>query len=111
MNEIQKFSSSGELNIGKISVSNEFIEEVYNKVIDDVFECREFVIQNEQTFQSDYHALMKSLLNYIYTLQLGSLIKRDALCVIANYMEKHSCVIDTEINAFNCFMNLNKVLK
>lgn len=110
INEMQKFSSNGVLNIGNVTVSTEFITQVFNKIKDDVFDCRQYVIQNENVFQADYHALMKSLLNYIYTLQLGSLIKRECLCIIANHMDRHSVVIDTEINAFNCFMRVSKEL-
>lgn len=111
INELQKFSTTGSLCVGDFTISVDFIKNIYEKIRDDVISCREYVIQNETIFQSDYHELMKSLLNYIYTLPLSSLKKRDLLCVIANYMEKHSVVIDTEINSFNCFLNLNRILE
>lgn len=110
LNEIQKFSSTGTLNIGTISISSEFIDEVYEMVRDDVLECRKFLISSESSFQSDYHALLKSLLNSVYTRDIAQLVKKDAIVIIATHMEKHSMVIDTEINAFCCIIKLSEVL-
>lgn len=111
INELQKFSISGSLNITNISVSDEFVEQIISKLKDDVFELREFIISSESEFQSDYHELMVSILNAFYKRhEIPILTKKDICICIADHMHRHTSVKDTEVNVFNCLLKLSKLM-
>jgi DNA polymerase III delta prime subunit len=111
LNELQKCSLSGTLKIRNSTVSDEFIENIFEKLHqDDVVAIREYVIKNENAFQSDYHALLKSILNLIYSKNINSLKKKDAIIAIGYHLDRHSSVMDVEINAFVCLVSLCKIL-
>ena len=111
LNELQKYSLSGTLQITNNLVSNEFLEAIYTKILeDDVVSLREYIIKNENTFQSDYHTLLKSFLNLIYLKSIASLSKKEAIIAIGHHMDRHSHVIDVEINCFVCMVTLTKIL-
>lgn len=110
LNDLQKYSISGSLNIKNSVVSDEFVEEFYSILIqDDIMSIREFLIKNENTYQSDFHALMKAVLNLIYTKNIDSLKKKESILTIAHHMDRHSQVIDVEINCFACMVGLSKI--
>ena len=110
LNDLQKYSISGSLNIKNSVVSDEFVEEFYSILIqDDIMSIREFLIKNENTYQSDFHALMKAVLNLIYTKNIDSLKKKESILTIAHHMDRHSQVIDVEINCFACMVVLSKI--
>lgn len=111
LNELQKYSSSGVLNITNSLISDDFVNELYLKICEDnVVSVREFTIKQENTFQSDYHSLLKALLNFIYTKNIESLKKKEAILIIAHHMDRHSQVIDIEINAFACMVAISRLL-
>ena len=112
LNDLQKYSLSGVLKIYSSLISDEFVTEILSKLEkDEVFDIRKFVISNEQVFQSDYHNLMKSLLNYLYNTEMDSLKKKESILIITEYMYRHTFVMDIEINFFACLINLSKLLK
>jgi hypothetical protein len=78
---------------------------------EEVFDIRKFIISHEQVFQSDYHNLMKCLLNYLYDKQIDSLKKKEAILIITEYMYRHTFVMDIEINFFACLINLSKLFQ
>lgn len=110
INELQRCSVSGKLEITSKETADKFVEEVYDHVTKDVMEARKFVIQNESVFQSDYHNLMKLLLQHVYTLNIDVMIKREIILIITEYMYRHVFVADIEINFFACMININKAL-
>lgn len=110
LNDLQKYCISGSLNIKNSVISDEFIEELYSILNEkDIIDVREYLIKSESTFQSDFHALMKALLNLIYTKNLNSFQKIEAIDIIAHHMDRHSQVIDVEINCFACMVRLFKI--
>jgi DNA polymerase III delta prime subunit len=110
LNDLQKYCISGSLNIKASIVSDEFVNELYKNIINnDIITVRESIIKNEMVFQSDFHALMKALLNVIYTASVDSLKKKEAILTIAHHMDRHSHVIDVEINCFACMVGLSKI--
>jgi len=110
LNELQKYSISGTLNIRDTSLPNEFIEELLEKIQkSDDLDFREFVIKHENVFQADYHNLLKNLLNLIYTKNIDSLKKKEAIMTIGHHMDRHSFVMDVEINSFVCMVTLSKI--
>lgn len=110
INELQRYSTSGKLEITKHDAVDSFVAQVFEHVQKDVIEARKFVIQNESVFQSDYHNLMKSLLQYLYDLNIDVAKKRESMLIITEYMYRHVFVADLEINFFACLINLNKTL-
>jgi len=112
INELQKYSLSGTLNIKNSALPNEFLQEILSQLKEsDVTDLRRYIISHESVFQSDYHNLLKSLLNEIYDKPLDSLKKKEAILIISEYMYRHSFVMDIEINAFACFVHLSKLFQ
>lgn len=111
INELQRASISGTLDIKQTLVSNKFLQELFDLATGkDVFAARRYVIENAEVFQSDYSNLMKSLLEFIYDHPLDALKKREMLIIISEFMYRSSFVADPEINCFGCLLNLNKVV-
>jgi DNA polymerase III delta prime subunit len=110
INELQRYSTSGKLEITSNNKADEFVAQVFEHVKQDVIEARRFVIQHESVFQSDYHNLLKSLLQHLYTSNMDVINKRESMLIITEYMYRHVFVADVEINFFACLINLNKVL-
>jgi DNA polymerase III delta prime subunit len=107
INELQKNSTSGKLQIVNQTAQNDFIKEIVEK-LNDPFDCRRFYIQNESVFQSDYHNLLKSLIHYIYNNNTIN-NKRELILIITEYMYRHAFVVDQEINFFACILQINKI--
>jgi DNA polymerase III delta prime subunit len=111
LNTLQRFSSSGVLEIRNTGVDNEFLVDLVEKIKKiDICEVRKFVISNETVFQSDYHRLLKGILNQIYDACVDDLKKKECILVLAHHMDRHSHVIDVEINFFACIVSLSKIL-
>lgn len=112
LNELQKYSLSGTLEIPNSLIKDSFLNDLYSKLLeDDPIYIRKFIISNEIVFQSDYHSLLKNLLNYIYEENIESLKKKEAILIITEYMYRHTFVMDAEINTFACIINISKLLK
>jgi replication factor C small subunit len=110
LNELQKYSISGTLNIRDTSLPDEFVDELFDKIKNnDDLDFREYVIRNENVFQADYHNLLKNLLNLVYTKNIDSFKKKEAIMTIGHHMDRHSFVMDVEINAFVCMVTLSKI--
>jgi DNA polymerase III delta prime subunit len=110
LNELQKYSISGTLNIRDTSLPDEFVDELFDKIKNnDDLDFREYVIKNENVFQADYHNLLKTLLNLIYTKNIDSFKKKEAIMTIGHHMDRHSFVMDVEINSFVCMVTLSKI--
>jgi DNA polymerase III delta prime subunit len=108
---LQKYSVSGTLDIKNSSIDNTFISSILDKIAkEEIYEIRKYVISNEIVFQSDYHNLLKCMLNYIYEVFPDSIKKKEAILIIGNHIETHFRVSDTEINAFVCMVALSKLL-
>jgi DNA polymerase III delta prime subunit len=108
---LQKYSTSGSLVVRDNTISDDFIEELFLKLRkEDAFDVREYIIKNETVFQSDYHNLLKNLLNLIYSKDIESLKKKELIIILAEHMYRHTFVIDIEINCFACIINISKLL-
>ena len=76
----------------------------------DVEEVRKFVIENEIDFNNDYHQLLKDLFNVIHESKLDFDKKRMCQVIISEAMYKHQIVMDSEINAYACFLQISEVI-
>ncbi len=109
---LQKFTTNGVLNIKNDVSMDLFAREVLKRIKSEknVNAIREFIIQNETDFNSDYLMLMKGLFEEIYNSDITQDKKTQALVLIGDAMYKHQFVMDFEINAFCCIIQLQKML-
>ena len=109
INEIQKNVIDSELCIASINSDNELLETVYKKIVGKKsLEARKYLIENEDRFQGDYDTLLANFLNYIYNTNLQDAQKKAFIANIADHLYKSAFVVDKEINAFACLVNLEK---
>jgi len=110
INAIQKASVKGVFNIDIALESKEIVDKIHREVQSgNVIGLRKYLIENENEFQGDYHNLMKQYLNYVYTSSLDDNKKRQYIVTISDHMYKDVFVLDKEINAFACWVNLEKI--
>lgn len=109
INEIQKNCIDGKLCIGLVHSDNEVLLKIHEGIKNkDVVSLRKYLIENEDKFYGDYDNLMKDYLNFIYDQTMDDLKKKEMIAIIADHLYKSSFVCDHEINAFACWINLEK---
>ena len=110
LNSIQKATIDGKFAV-EISLDN---KDIVNKIHEfvtskNVLKLRKYLIENENEFQGDYHNLMKQYLNYVYNSSLDDNKKRQYIVTISDHMLNDVWVLDKEINAFACWVKLEKI--
>jgi len=101
---------------GKLILDDEedrlvFAEQVFKKIVEGkISSTRKFVIDNEIKFSNNYHTLLRNLFDVVEksTLTFGK--KRPILLTIANAMGQHGIVMDVEINAYACLLEVSELL-
>ena len=107
INELQKNIIDSELCIVSINSDNELLEAVYKKIASkNSLEARKYLIENEDRFQGDYDTLLGNYLDFIYTSNIDDMKKKEMIAIIADHLYKSAFVVDKEINAFACLVNL-----
>lgn len=97
---------------GKFIYNSNCIDDASNELLQMLLEkqdsktIRQFIINKEEEFSNDYCALLKSLLNALYDATIAEQKKQMMMCIIAEHMYRSSFVMDQEINAFHCCLNL-----
>tara|TARA_R110002153_G_scaffold77254_4_gene198537 strand:+ start:1784 stop:2704 length:921 start_codon:yes stop_codon:yes gene_type:complete len=110
INEIQKAVIDSELCISNTGTDNELLDKVYQGVATDTIKLRKYLIENEDRFQGDYDTLLGTFLDHIYLKQIDDMKKKEMIAIIADHLYKSAFVVDKEINAFACFISLEKCL-
>jgi DNA polymerase III delta prime subunit len=111
INELQKNVIDSELCIANINSDNELLETIYKKLASSKsLEARKYLIENEDRFQGDYDTLLGNFLNFIYGSNVGDDKKKVIIATIADHLYKSAFVVDKEINAFACLVNLENAL-
>jgi len=113
INDLQKFSIKGVLNITDDNKSIQTVQKIYSDLLTkiDSIKIRKFVIENEKTFNSDYQLLLKNLLEMFYENQkLDEMKKKRILIEIGEYVYRDNFVTDHEINFFCCIMAIENAL-
>tara|TARA_R100000908_G_C3756342_1_gene151059 strand:+ start:353 stop:1273 length:921 start_codon:yes stop_codon:yes gene_type:complete len=72
-----------------------------------VLKCRKYMITNEYVFNNDYPLLLKMIFNVIDQSESDGAIKKAALSVVYDYLYKSAFVMDQEINAYACLIELD----
>jgi len=111
INEIQKAVIDSELCISNTGTDNELLDKVYQGVVTDTVKLRKYLIENEDRFQGDYDTLLGTFLDHIYLKQIDDMKKKEMIAIIADHLYKSAFVVDKEINAFACFINLENALR
>lgn len=111
INELQKSVVDSELHITNTSSDEAILRGIFEKVTTGkTLELRQYLIENEDRFQGDYDTLMANFLDYLYDQQLDDFKKKEMIAVIADHLYKSALVLDKEVNAFACWINLEKIL-
>jgi DNA polymerase III delta prime subunit len=111
INEIQKHSTAGILNIDGKTDSDSLCSYIWAGILNkSSLQTRKYLIENDHLFDNDYDQLLSNFLNYIYDLEVDELQKKQAIVQIADSLFRSSNVIDKEINAFACFLSLENIV-
>ena len=111
INELQKNVIDSELCITSVVSDNELLETIYKKIASkQCLEARRYLIENEDRFQGDYDTLLANYLDFIYTSNIEDIKKKETVAIIADHLYKSAFVVDKEINAFACLVNLENAL-
>lgn len=109
INELQKYSSSGTLNLADTS-NDEVLELIFKEIQGkNITSLRKALIENENQFNHDYVTLMRNLFNYVDKSKLTDNVKRDFLLTLSEYIYRSSFVVDQEINCYSCFISLANI--
>jgi len=110
INSVQKATVKGIFEVNVALDSKEIVERIHTEIQSkDTFGLRKYLIENENEFQGDYHNLMKQYLNYVYDSSLDDNKKRQYIVTISDHMYKDVFVLDKEINAFACWVKLERI--
>ena len=111
INELEKYSKSGILDIETKKDTKEVIEIIYNNLMSKkTLETRKFLIQNEELFESDHESLLKDLLNYVYDVNIDDTTKKQVILIIADHLFKMMSVTDREICCIACLLQIEDVI-
>jgi len=110
INDLQKNVIDNTLSINNVDSDNE----LHNRIFTDInskntLELRQYLIESEDRFQGDYDTLLCNYLEYLYSQSLPDLKKKEMISIIADHLYKSAFVLDKEINAFACFINLERI--
>jgi replication factor C small subunit len=109
INELQKHSSSGILNLPSQD-NNDLQALIFNEIKkNNIINLRKVLIEHESQFNSDYISLLRGLFNYIDIHEVNLNAKKQYLLTIAEHIYRSSFVIDQEINCYTCFIALSNI--
>lgn len=89
------------------TISNVVLEMIQEKK--NIAEIREYVITKSIDFNNDYGVLLRGLFNAAYEIN-DEKKKRDSMLIVSKYLFQHSLVMDQEINATACYLELMTAL-
>jgi len=106
INELQKFSSLGKLQLTGVK-NDETLRLIYSEVKNkNILSLRKALIENEQLFNGDYVSLLRNLFNYVDEKENDAKIKEWCLLQIAEHLYRASFVVDQEINCYACLIQM-----
>lgn len=111
INELQKNTINGVLTITSVSIDRELLGSIHSKILGgDTLNLRRQLIEAEDRFYGDYDTLMKEYLNYLYNQgDVEDTRKKAMIATIAHHLSLAPMVLDREINAFACWINLERL--
>lgn len=110
LNDLQSLSLSGTLNLDKL---NDNIQTtayyIFNSLFvekTDIFNLRHYVIQSCQNFSNNFQLLFKEFFEVVFNSDVNTEKKKLYLICISEYMFRDSSRVDSEINFFECLLQL-----
>jgi len=110
INELQKSVIDDELCIDSNGSDSELLQKIFEGLQKDSLGVRKYLIESEDRFQGDYDTLLANFLDYLYDQNIADMKKKEMIAIIADHLYKSAFVVDKEINAFACFISLEKAL-
>ena len=114
LNDLQRFSLSGTLIFNDANISNSYVSSLMEDFLinrKSSTEIRKMVIQNEKSFDNDYHNLMKNMFEYVYNNKnISEKHKKSIMLDIGEHMYRDNFVVDHEINFFCCLMAIENTI-
>jgi DNA polymerase III delta prime subunit len=111
--QLQKFSSDNVLNITTFKSNKDFCYNILSMLIkkENVFSIREYVVNHEKDFFSDYHELLTGMFNSILNDQIDmkDADKIKASLIISDSIVDHFTVSDKEVNFTACLFRLSQM--
>ena len=112
INELEKYSKSGILNIIAKKDTNEILYRIWDNMKGNrTMETRKFLIENEELFDSDHESLLKDLLNYIYDQNTCETLKKQMILIIAEHLFRMVHVADREICCMACLLQMEEAFQ
>ena len=109
INELQKSVVSSELHITNSTADEALLKSIFEKITTGKsLELRKHLIESEDRFQGDYDTLMANFLDHLYEQPIDDMKKKEMITILADHLYKSALVLDKEINAFACWVNLEK---
>lgn len=106
---LQVFCKNGTIKIDAKHFNTEFVSKLFNTIkgTKACSKVREFYINNEAEFNTDYYRLMYEMFQYVDKYDgFTEEQKRYIIIVIADHMYKHTAYMDAEINFYAMVINL-----
>lgn len=112
INRLQKNVVNGELVIQDLNNADTFTSDILDmlKSKTSPMDIRSKIIENEMNFNNDYHLFLRSLFDQVYTDDMPFDKKRVAIMYLCEGMYRHNQVLDAEINAFSCIVQISELL-
>jgi len=109
INELQKSVINSELHITNSAADEALLKSIFEKITTGKsLELRKHLIESEDRFQGDYDTLMANFLDHLYEQPMDDMKKKEMITILADHLYKSALVLDKEINAFACWVNLEK---
>ena len=108
INELQKFCKEKKLAIKDNTNCDTFAKNIIT-LIDKgaVLKLRKHIIENEDKFNSDYPALLRSMFDALDEVKMPEEKKKMRLVIIAEALYRSAFVADQEINCYSCLIQLS----
>ena len=114
LNDLQSLSLTGALNIDKLNDSIQTTAYyIFNSLFvekTDIFNLRHYVIQSCQNFSNNFQLLFKELFEVIFSSDVNPEKKKLYLICVSEYMFRDSARVDSEINFFECLLQLENLI-
>lgn len=108
INALQRGVRDGVLSIEEVKTTSHFADDVLDMLVKkkDASDIRKHIIDNELKFGADYRELLSNLFESIYRADIEQTKKAPALIIIGEALYRHQLVMDPEINAYCCILQL-----
>jgi DNA polymerase III delta prime subunit len=113
VNDLQKFSISGKLQLENVDLTETFSHILFKKLIqkENSLDLRKMIIEGESEFDSDYQNLYKSLFDVIYNSNITEIKKKTLMLELGEYTYRDNFVVDHEINFFCFILSAENIIK